>query len=431
MNFTESFKKHLKESSQREDELVWELINYLYDKYGENFTVEDNVNGLTDRAEIYDSLAKQYMEENPEVSFTEYVQNIIDDPHGLLVITSDLTESDNSMKDKFIEFKRQVHSDFEQFEEDMMNDDTDVFSGTEDSYANEMIWEHLSDTVYYLLEDKFDADRIYDLTNAFTSKLIDAYNENKLDDEIGRVFATYMYGLNESEETSIKLTKDTRDQVEVGDILADNSNRYVVVNIIDYPRSKAVTVRNEKDWSPPIYGDPISNWYGTTIIKGPFIRKDGKVFKEAENNNAAYVICYGTLEIWPDKDSAREYYEEGIAMSEGAEQQRYGNIAFALYKGNNFGDDEGPEMVTKIVDKNTDGSDKSVRTHCGRMTHEQAFDYINKLQKLIPENEETNGKVYECNDCGKEFEDGQLFNTDADGNVLCPYCGSGDIIKEE
>ena len=152
---------------------------------------------------------------------------------------------------------------------------------------------------------------------------------------------------------------------------------------------------------------------------------------EAENNNVAYVICYGTLEIWPDKDSAREYYEEGIAMSEGAEQQRYGNIAFALYKGSNFGDDEGPEMVTKIVDKNTDGSDKSVRTHCGRMTHEQAFDYINKLQKLIPENEETNGKVYECNDCGKEFEDGQLFNTDADGNVLCPYCGSGDIIKEE
>lgn len=31
----------------------------------------------------------------------------------------------------------------------------------------------------------------------------------------------------------------------------------------------------------------------------------------------------------------------------------------------------------------------------------------------------------------EQFEDGQLFNTDADGNVLCPYCGSGDIIKEE
>lgn len=424
MNIYESVKNNLKESSQREDELVWELINYLYDKYGENFTIEDNVNGLTDRAEIYDSLAKQYMEENPEVSFTEYVQNIIDDPHGLLVITSDLTESDNSMKDKFIEFKRQVHSDFEHFEEDMMNDDTDVFSGTEDSYANEMIWEHLSDTVYYLLEDKFDADRIYDLTNVFTSKLIDAYNENKLDEEIGRVFATYMHGLNESEKVSEKLTKDNKDTLEVGDILADSTNQYKITNIIKTPKSMAITVRDTKE-NRPIFADPISNWYGTKIIKG------NKEIKEAENNNAAYVICYGTLEIWPDRDSAREYYEEGIAMSEGAEQQRYGNIAFALYKGNNFGDDEGPEMVTKIVDKNADGSDKSAGTKCGKMTHEQAFDYITKLQKSIHENEKPNDKVYECNNCGKEFEDNQLLKADANGNALCPYCGSGNIIKEE
>ena len=70
---------------------------------------------------------------------------------------------------------------------------------------------------------------------------------------------------NNLKEADIKLTKDTRDQVEVGDILADNTNRYVVVNVIDLPRSKSITVRDEKDWRP-IYGDPISNWYGTKII---------------------------------------------------------------------------------------------------------------------------------------------------------------------
>ena len=86
---------------------------------------------------------------------------------------------------------------------------------------------------------------------------------------------------NNLKEADIKLTKDTRDQVEVGDILADNTNRYVVVNVIDLPRSKSITVRDEKDWRP-IYGDPISNWYGTKIIKGPFVRKDGKLIKEAE-----------------------------------------------------------------------------------------------------------------------------------------------------
>ena len=76
-----------------------------------------------------------------------------------------------------------------------------------------------------------------------------------------------------------KLTKDTKDEIEVGDILADSSNRYVIVNIINNPRSKAITVRDEKDWRP-IFATPVSSWYGTTIIKGPFVRKDGKIIKD-------------------------------------------------------------------------------------------------------------------------------------------------------
>ena len=62
------------------------------------------------------------------------------------------------------------------------------------------------------------------------------------------------------------------------------------------------------------------------------------------------------------------------------------------------------------------------------MTHEQAFEYINKLAGLH-ESEDT--CIYTCNDCGKEFECNQIFNKDKEGNPICPKCGSGNIIKEE
>lgn len=35
--------------------------------------------------------------------------------------------------------------------------------------------------------------------------------------------------------------------------------------------------------------------------------------------------------------------------------------------------------------------------------------------------------VYQCMDCNKDFEYEQVTVEDADGNILCPYCGSGDI----
>lgn len=44
---------------------------------------------------------------------------------------------------------------------------------------------------------------------------------------------------------------------------------------------------------------------------------------------------------------------------------------------------------------------------------------MSKIYDLIMESEE---KVYQCNDCGKEFED------PVEG--CCPYCGCGDIIED-
>ena len=111
------------------------------------------------------------------------------------------------------------------------------------------------------------------------------------------LFENIQNNLNED----IKLTKDTKDKIEVGDILADNSNRYIIVDIINNPKSKAITVRDEKDWKP-IFSDPITNWYGTTIVKGPFTRKDGKIIKESDlnetvdYNNCVYQLVGGDYE---------------------------------------------------------------------------------------------------------------------------------------
>ena len=84
MNLYESVKNNLKESSK--EELVNSLINYLYDTYGDNFKLEDNVNGYTKNEEIYEMLVTQYLEEKPDISFVEWVKNIIDEPHGLLEV---------------------------------------------------------------------------------------------------------------------------------------------------------------------------------------------------------------------------------------------------------------------------------------------------------------------------------------------------------
>lgn len=82
-------------------------------------------------------------------------------------------------------------------------------------------------------------------------------------------------------QEGVKLHKDNKDMVEEGDILTDGSNKYVVTMVWKGPRSSSITVRDVKDWRP-IYSTPISDWYGTRIIKGPFIRKDGELIKQEE-----------------------------------------------------------------------------------------------------------------------------------------------------
>ncbi len=74
-------------------------------------------------------------------------------------ILSGLRESE---KDKFDDLLYSLQNIAEMYDENMMDDMDDVFSGTQDSYANEMLDQHAFDTIYYheffqgLPEDKLN-----------------------------------------------------------------------------------------------------------------------------------------------------------------------------------------------------------------------------------------------------------------------------------
>jgi len=162
--------------------------------------------------------------------------------------------------------------------------------------------------------------------------------------------------------------------------------------------------------------------------------------KESDSNSEAYVICYGDLEIWPNRDSARNFYEEGIAFSEGAEQQRYGNIAFSLYKGNNFGDDGVEEEQVKRIIKRDENGNKISEEECEPMSHSEAFEFISKkgLNEAIEDTYNSlpdNLKKYLDNTDDvptKEIEGTKWFDiSDDERNQLKDFVDTVDSIPEE
>jgi hypothetical protein len=57
----------------------------------------------------------------------------------------------------YTSFRNQILNDIEMYEENLLWDDEDVFGGTEDSYANEMVEQHLFDTIYYNIKNNYDS----------------------------------------------------------------------------------------------------------------------------------------------------------------------------------------------------------------------------------------------------------------------------------
>ena len=54
-------------------------------------------------------------------------------------------------------FRNQILNDLEMYYEDLANEDRDVFAGTQDSYANEMVEQHLFDTLLYNIKHNYRA----------------------------------------------------------------------------------------------------------------------------------------------------------------------------------------------------------------------------------------------------------------------------------
>ena len=52
-------------------------------------------------------------------------------------------------------FRNQILNDLEMYYEDLANEDGDVFAGTQDSYANEMVEQHLFDTLLYNIKHNY------------------------------------------------------------------------------------------------------------------------------------------------------------------------------------------------------------------------------------------------------------------------------------
>lgn len=55
-------------------------------------------------------------------------------------------------------FRNQILNDLEMYYEDLANEDGDVFAGTQDSYANEMVEQHLFDTLLYNIKHNYTSN---------------------------------------------------------------------------------------------------------------------------------------------------------------------------------------------------------------------------------------------------------------------------------
>lgn len=106
------------------------------------------------------------------------------------------------------------------------------------------------------------------------------------------------------------------------------------------------------------------------------------------------------------------------------------NGCSAYYEENNKLDEEATQ--TSAVASGTNGQISVFGSDAGnkfiKHSPEDIYKELFELKDYDPE-EEPN--IYTCMNCGNEFEDSQVYITDADGNPSCPFCRSGDVSKYE
>ena len=94
MNLYESVTTNLKESEETVEQLKAQLVDYLNNNYGSNWTLVDGVNDL-EGDELLTKLAEEYIDcdyehtyysDGSTCSFLDFIESTLDDPHGLLTV---------------------------------------------------------------------------------------------------------------------------------------------------------------------------------------------------------------------------------------------------------------------------------------------------------------------------------------------------------
>lgn len=100
----------------------------------------------------------------------------------------------------------------------------------------------------------------------------------------------------------------------------------------------------------------------------------------------------------------------------------------AYYEENNKLDEEATQV--SAVASGINGQISVFGSDAGnKFIKHSSEDIYKELFELKDYDLEEEHNIYTCIDCGNEFEDSQVYITDADGNPSCPFCRSGDVSK--
>ena len=128
-------------------------------------------------------------------------------------------------------FRNQLLNDFEMYYEDLMSDEDDIYKGTEDSYASEMIAQHLFDTIYYNIKGNYMSDdAAMQTANNVVNYIIDHLKHGEVislqnDGVIREVYDKYISNKEESMNEAESI-RDIADKSIKGNKLYDITQYY-------------------------------------------------------------------------------------------------------------------------------------------------------------------------------------------------------------
>ena len=174
MNLYEAIKNNFVDYKGR----LKRFLKDVYGEYGKDYTLIDNVNGSTDLDSILDSVVSSYIDEHTSDDIGFFFQGILNDPHGLLEIKTDLKESIITADDLTADVKRDLAiepgSD-EEYELDNLYALRDLDEWIESLYAEGLTADEI--------KNKFAIDDIalhYGMSEDELDAKVDSFNEAEI-----------------------------------------------------------------------------------------------------------------------------------------------------------------------------------------------------------------------------------------------------------